>query len=327
MNDKLGRMVKYAGSLVFAGILLYVSFRGVKWTDFVQALAGCRWWFLGASMLAGVSAFVLRGLRWRRILAPMGKVEASDTYDAVTIGNVSNMLFPFLGEFVRCGLVSRRSKLRYDKVLGTVALERVWDMLSVAVLFMVLFVFTWVKFGGFFMEKMWLPLVNRFTWVVWLMLGITVMAGSGVVVAIVKFHERNALLGRIYGTFGGLLQGFGSVLRMDNKWSFIFETALIWAMYWLQIIFLIHAIPAAAGMNVIDALFIMLAGSIASFIPVPGGFGAYHYLVALSLSSLYGFSWQAGIVFATVAHESQALTMLVTGAASFIRQNFIRRND
>ena len=111
---------------------------------------------------------------------------------------------------------------------------------------------------------------------------------------------------------------------MEKKWAFMLQTALIWAMYWLQIVFLTHALPAAEGMGIVDALFIMLAGSIASFVPVPGGFGAYHYLVALSLSSLYGFSWQMGIVFATIAHESQALTMIITGASSFLRQSLLK---
>jgi len=320
MNTKI---LKYVASLLFAAALLYVSFRGVDWADFVQALKECRWWFLCGSMLAGASAFALRGLRWRRLLRPIGDVKPLDAYDAVTIGNVSNMVFPFLGEFVRCGLVSKKQTLRYDKVIGTVALERIWDMLSVAVLFVILFIFKWGEFGTFFTERMWIPLVNRFNWIVWLILGILVLIGCVALWAIVKFHEKNAFLGKVYHTFGGLIQGFGSVLKMESKGIFILDTALIWSMYWLQIVFLTHAIPAAAGMNIIDALFIMLAGSIASFIPVPGGFGAYHYLVALSLSSLYGFTWQAGIVFATVAHESQALTMLLTGAASFIRQNIV----
>ncbi len=35
---------------------------------------------------------------------------------------------------------------------------------------------------------------------------------------------------------------------------------------------------------------------------------------------MYGLPWQAGIVFATIAHESQAITMTVTGLLSVIRQ-------
>jgi len=327
MKATVQKTLKYIVSVAVAVALLYVSFRGVEWSDFVSGLKECRWWFLGGSMLAGACAFALRGLRWRRLLLPLGDAERLDTYDAVTIGNVSNMLFPFLGEFVRCGIVARNAKTRYDKVIGTVALERVWDMLSVAVLFVILFIFKWGDFGGFFVSRIWHPLVNRFDWFVWLVIVLVVAAGVAALWLLVKFHTKNAFLDKLYNAFGGLIQGFGSVLEMEKKWYFIVDTVLIWTMYWIQIILLTHALPAAAGMNIIDALFIMLAGSIASFVPVPGGFGAYHYLVALSLSSLYGFSWQMGIVFATVAHESQAITMLITGAASFVRQSIKNHGD
>lgn len=326
MEANLKKTLRYIVSLALAGLLLFASFHGVEWADFVAGLKECRWWFLLLSMLAGAAAFMLRGLRWRNLLSPLSEdgIGRRDAYDAVTIGNVSNMVFPFLGEFVRCGLVSKKQKIRYDKVLGTVALERVWDMLSVAILFVILFVFTWVKFGAFFTERIWLPLTSRFTWVVWLILAIVFVTGCAVLYAIISYRGSNSLLNRIHDAFSGLFQGFGSVLRMEKKWAFMLQTALIWAMYWLQIVFLTHALPAAEGMGIVDALFIMLAGSIASFVPVPGGFGAYHYLVALSLSSLYGFSWQMGIVFATIAHESQALTMIITGAASFLRQSLLK---
>ena len=346
MEANIKKTLRYIVSVALAGLLLFASFHGVEWADFVAGLKECRWWFLLLSMLAGAAAFMLRGLRWRNLLSPLSEdgIGRLDAYDAVTIGNVSNMVFPFLGEFVRCGLVSKKQKIRYDKVLGTVALERVWDMLSVAILFVILFIKrlfrslntivqvhkieTTVTMNvvshGFFTERIWLPLTSRFTWVVWLMLAIVFVTGCAVLYAIISYRGSNSLLNRIHDAFSGLFQGFGSVLRMEKKWAFMLQTALIWAMYWLQIVFLTHALPAAEGMGIADALFIMLAGSIASFVPVPGGFGAYHYLVALSLSSLYGFSWQMGIVFATIAHESQALTMIITGAASFLRQSLLK---
>jgi hypothetical protein len=57
------------------------------------------------------------------------------TFNAVNIGNISNFVFPRIGEFVRCGVITRRSlpedlhkpeqkKASYEKVLGTVVLER-----------------------------------------------------------------------------------------------------------------------------------------------------------------------------------------------------------
>jgi len=61
----------------------------------------------------------------------------------------------------------------------------------------------------------------------------------------------------------------------------------------------------------------MLAGSLSSLVPVPGGFGAFHYVVASALAAVYGIPWEAGIIFATLSHESQTVTMLICGGCSY----------
>jgi len=344
MEVNVQKTVKYIFSLVIAGVLVYYSFRGVAWSDFTEGLQQCTWWMLALSMLAGASAFGLRGLRWRRLIQPIAATATADatataeptataeaaakepgrldTYDAVTIGNVSNMIFPFLGDFVRCGIVAKNTRTRYDRVFGTVALERVLDLATIGLLFVILFAFKWEVFGTFFMENIWRPAIARFDWIVWLALGIVAVAGLAAVVAIFMVHDKYPALDKVYKAFAGLFQGFGSILKIKGWGFFVAETLLIWAMYWLQIVLLTHAFPAAVGMGIIDALFIMIVGSIASFVPVPNGVGAYHYLVALALSGLYpmGFTWATAIVFATIAHESQAITMVITGAISYVRQ-------
>ena len=113
------------------------------------------------------------------------------------------------------------------------------------------------------------------------------------------------------------LQGFASCFRMKDKGLFFLYTALIWAMYWLQMVFIKEALPAVSDLGIFDCLFLMLVGSFASCLPVPGGFGAYHYIISLAIFAIYGLPQATvGIVFATLAHESQALTMLLTGGAS-----------
>ena len=59
-------------------------------------------------------------------------------------------------------------------------------------------------------------------------------------------------------------------------------------------------------------------GSVAWMVPVPGGFGAYHFMVALALSSVYGLGWDTGMLYATINHEAQAVMMVIMGFISYI---------
>lgn len=327
MNPKLTKALKYVLSFCVAGVLLYFSFRSVSWKDFVEALSDCRWGLVIVSMICGSGAFFFRGLRWKKMLLPVDEgTRLITTYDATTIGNISNFIFPYLGEIVRCGIVARNSKkASADKVFGTIAMDRIWDLLSLVVMFALVLGFKWDFFGDFVREKIWLPMSGRFA-AAW----IFPVAGAAVLAALiwltVALRNRSRVCAKICSFGKGIWNGFASCFRMKDKWAFLLTTVIIWVCYWLQIVICSAAFTEAASLSLSDCLFIMLVGSVASVVPVPGGFGAFHYLFALAMSTLYGMPWEMGIVFATLVHESQAVTMLLTGGLSLGNQFIIRRD-
>ena len=108
MNIK--KILKYLASAALAALLLWVSFREVEWNDFLVVLKQCNWAFVILSMAAGSSAFWLRALRWRRLLLPIDdSISRITAFNGVNIGNISNFVFPRIGEFIRCGVITRRS--------------------------------------------------------------------------------------------------------------------------------------------------------------------------------------------------------------------------
>ena len=78
----------------------------------------------------------------------------------------------------------------------------------------------------------------------------------------------------------------------------------------------ILAFPQVSDLNWADAMFLMVVGGMGWIVPVQGGIGAYHFILSLAMASIYGIPQASGVVFATISHESQALTMLVCGALS-----------
>ncbi len=327
------KITKYILSAVVAAVMLYYSFRGVGWSDFVAGLRSCRWELIVLSMAASILAFWFRALRWRGLLLPVdGSLRKRTVFNAINIGYISNFIFPRIGEFVRCGVITGNSmpedgdgahrKASYDKVLGTVVLERGWDVLTMLLFMLLVLVTGWNRFGTFFVEEMWKPMSGRFSFSLWWIVAVLTVLCAAAVYAVWRFRDRNVFCGKVWGVCTGLLQGIGSCLKMEHKWKFFIYTLLIWGMYWLMSYSTMKALPALACLDMADALFLMVAGSLGWLVPVPGGFGAFHFIVSLALSTIYGIPFETGIVFATLSHESQAITMVLCGGVSYLDETF-----
>ena len=330
MDKKITKILKYLLSALLAAILLYFSFREVEWADFVEGLKGCRWEYIALSMAAGAFAFWLRALRWRKLLLPLDdSITRITAFNGINIGNISNFVFPRIGELVRCGVITRRSlpadpqkpehkKASYDKVLGTVVLERGWELLVMLLLLVVVVVGGFDRFGAFFVGQIWTPMSQKLDFSIWWIVAVLVIAVAAVGYVLWRFRDSNAFCGKVWGIFRGLVQGFTSCLKMDQKWLFFAYTAMIWLTYWLMAASTVWAAPFLDDLTIIDALFLSLVGGLGFEVPVPGGIGAFHFVISLALAGLYDVPMEMGIIYATLSHTSQAITQIVFGAGSYI---------
>ncbi len=330
MKEIIKKILKYVLSATLAIGLLWISFRDVEWTEFIQGVRSCRWEYIVLSMVAGSVAFWLRGLRWRRLLLPIDdSLSRMTAFNGVNIGNISNFVFPRIGEFVRCGVIVRRSlpvsesepikkKASYDKVLGTVVLERSWELLVMLLLLAFVLVCGFDRYGAFFVEKIWQPMSQQLDFSLWwLVAPVMVLC---VLVGYLMWHLRdsNSFCNRVWGIFRGIGQGFLSCLRMERKWLFFLYTLLIWGVYWLMAASTMWAAPFLGHLDLVDALFLSLVGGLGFAVPVPGGIGAFHFIISMTLSVMYGVPVEMGVVYATLSHTSQAVTQILFGVFSSI---------
>ncbi len=80
--------------LLFAAlalVLLYFSFRGIYWDDFMAGLRSADYFWILMSMLVGAFSFYVRAARWRIILLGLGKpVRRLDTFNGVGMAYLTN---------------------------------------------------------------------------------------------------------------------------------------------------------------------------------------------------------------------------------------------
>ena len=317
MNKKAANILKYTLSAVLAVVLVWFAFRGVDWKAFWEGLRQTRWIWVVLYFFAAVLALVFREERWYALIRPLDpEVRRLGVWDAINVGNLVNVVLPGAGEFVRCGYVSSK-RMSYDKAFGTIACERLFDILAVAVILIGALILKWSTFGPFFVDNIWNPLSGRLGGsLVWLLVALAALLAA-FFWAVFRFRGRVRLFGRIADTLKGLGTGFASVAHMKNKWPFLLSTVGIWAMYIAMMWCTIRALPGLDALGGVDAVFLSAVGNIASVIPVPGGIGAYHYLVALSAQSLYGATWETGILLATLGHEAHAILIILLGVLSY----------
>ena len=329
------KVVKYILFLGLGVFLTWMAFRGMDWDSFVDGLKSCDYKWIIISMAVGVLGFIFRAMRWQLMLQEMNdKVTLRESYDGVTVGYLTNFILPRAGELARCGVVAKTKKVNFEQALGSVVLERSWDLICLLILVVSILVFKWGEFGSFIGKEMFDPIINS-------------VSGKGIYIAIgivlflitlifATWYYRNKLMNfKFFKKASEILKGLGagllSAFRMRRKWLFIIYTILLWGSYWLTSYTTIHAFPAIDNMGAIDALFLMIVGGLGWVVPVQGGIGAYHFIVSLALLKVYAIPQTTGVVFATISHEAQAIIMILCGLISLVsislwKKKFIHHN-
>lgn len=350
MNTKLKKSIQYIVMGAIAVLLLWFSFKDVNWSDFIVGLKSCRWEFVLLSMLIGALSYFLRSLRWRELLLPIDpSTKISTCFNAINICYIVNMVLPRVGELVRCGYITAdssedsegRKRASYDKVLGTMVVDRLWDVLSMGLIAVVVFLCLWNRFGPFFVESIFDPLSAKLDFSLgWVFAALAILLASAIYL-IIRFRDKSRFCGKICSMFSGIGQGLSSCLHMKSWWKFLLYTLLVWCCYWMTSATILWAVqgmdsaafsPELSGaisglstLNIWDALFLMMVGAISSLVPVPGGFGAFHYLVSMALMTVYGIPFEIAIIFATLSHESQTITQIIFGSAGYACETLRKR--
>jgi uncharacterized protein (TIRG00374 family) len=298
------------------------------WADLLSA----NYFWAILTMFIGLFAFYVRAYRWNLLIEPLGyKPSLQNSYHAVAIGYIANMALPRLGEFSKCVSLNRTNKIPLDSLIGTILIERAFDMLTLFSLLLIIFVGKFESFGKFISEKIFIPLNQKISALLDHSSRILVISIiSIVIVALLSYIFRRQLskihlIRKVRKIVVGIFNGLKTVYKMQRRWEFIFSTLLLWGCYFLLTYFIFFSIPETSGLKPIDGLFILVIGSFGMVIPVQGGFGAFHGMVILGLS-LYGISVDKAFVYAVISHESQTLMAIIAGVISLIKVFSSKRN-
>ncbi|MDR3134189.1 MAG: flippase-like domain-containing protein [Prevotellaceae bacterium] len=312
---------KYLLFLSITAALLYFSFKDISFRELLDGLRDADYRWIAASMLTGFAAFVFRARRWQFIIQPLGyRPSFRNTYDAVMLTYLANFALPRMGEIVRCGALQRTEKIPFESSLGTVVMERAFDMVCLLLIMVAVVLFRLEIFGNFLHIHLWQPFAERLAGGNHTVLyGIAGGMALGIIAAIIfrKKIERQTFAVKLKKIGAGLCDGLRAGFRLQQRGKFLLYTVLLWVAYWLQAFTVMKAMPETQMLTAVDALFLMVVGGLGWVAPVQGGMGAYHWFISLTLLAIYGVPQNHGVVFATISHETQAVMMILLGFISW----------
>lgn len=316
MKTSIKSKINLVVFLIIAFALLYFAFRGVDFNVLLNGFREANYFWVVISLIVGFASHVVRSLRWRLLIEPLGfKPSFTNVLGALATGYMANMIFPRLGEVTRCGTLRKTDKIPFESLLGTVIVERAFDVIMMLILAVTVFFIRIDFFGEFLWTQALLPIWQKFT----LILNnapLYIIFALILLILLVVLLKKNVFgrkfSARISSLFWGLVDGLKSVVTMKKRSAFLGYTLLIWLLYWLMTWLLVYSTEPTSGLTPIDGFFILVVGSFGMSAPVQGGFGAFHVITAMALG-IYGISWEDGLVYAVISHESQTLLVLFLG--------------
>ena len=124
-----------------------------QWEQIKSSIRNARHWLIAPVVLMLLLSHYLRALRWRILMEPLGYHPTKfNTWAAVMIGYLVNAGVPRLGEVVKCTLLAKYERVRADKLVGTIVMERAVDIVGLLIVFLVALLFQGHIFGRFLLD-------------------------------------------------------------------------------------------------------------------------------------------------------------------------------
>ena len=315
--------LKFSLPLLLGLVLLFYAFINVQLDDFLSKLNLTRYGWIIGSMLLSLVAYVSRAYRWQLLLrAADQKISTFRLTLAVFVGYLANIAFPRLGEVVRCAVLKKTNQIPVSLSIGTVVTERIIDSL---VLFFFLTIALLLEFDlivTYFeniLSTHHIPLDGI------LHAALTLLMIFSILFFVILRTNKSGSQ-RIKKMALEVLKGILTIKSIQSKSLFLTTTTVMWFTYFLMSYMIFFALEETSSLSLTAGFMLLVSGGIALALPVQGGIGTYHAMIAMMLG-LYCIENTTGLFLATLLHSSQILSVVIFGGISLVITLSIEKNN
>lgn len=257
--------------------------------------------------------FPLRGFRWTVILRGVGiRVGAVDSTEILFLSWLVNCLVPAkLGDVYRAYLLRLNGDVSLGRTLGTVVIERIFDLMAIAGLGLA---------AGYVSFRSGLPPAVELVFV----LGIIVVAGLSLALLTLRnfgarLIARLPLPERAVEMYARFEEGIFAIRPRTLPLLGIL-TGGTWATEGLRLFLVVGAFGFdGVHLGISGAFFVALAGSLLTAVPLtPGGLGVVEAGVGALLTLVYGVPPTEAAAIVLVDRAISVLSIIVVGAGLYL---------
>jgi glycosyltransferase 2 family protein len=280
-------------------------------------------WWIGYSIGFALLSHWLRAYRWNILLGPLGyKLSTFRTFLALMVGYFANLVVPRMGEVVRCGMLKKMDDVDVPQGFGTVVTERIFDTITILIIFSLTFIAEFQLLGAYFQEIFpvgkWLSnFQSAALYVIFAVVVSVILAVYFLLKRYGKVINQYSIVVKLKGFWRSMVEGVMSIKKINQPVAFLFATLGIWFLYFLMTYIVFFAFSTTSELGLMAGFSVLIMGGLGMSAPVQGGIGTYHILVS-SVLTFYGVPQQDGVLFATVVHTSQALMVVLVGTLSLV---------
>lgn len=322
MKKKISQLLQY---VIFLGGGIFLVWWQLKSmnieekNEFYNAIKNANFWILIPISIMSIMSHISRSMRWKLLMEPLDfHPKLRNVFMVTMVGYLANAAIPRLGELLKCTFLARYEKLKLDKLVGTIILERSFDLVCYAI-FIAFTILIQIKIIGSFATEKLDRLFQGNPTLTFLKLGLVI----GAIILfwivmrwIIKKNPQNKLINKINLMIKGVFEGLSTIKHMKKKGAFLMHTIFIWCMYLGQIYLGFWGLDSTASLGIGAACSVLSLATL-SMIVTPGGIGSFPIFVMQTLM-IYGLTSAQGKAFGWLMWSASTGLIVLVGFVSLL---------
>jgi len=307
------------------GVFIFWKIYKGEWGRVKEALKNLNYFWIGISIVLSILSQISRAIRWNMLIRPLGyNPRLGNTFLSIMVLYLVNLIVPRGGEVARCIVLSRSEKIPFTKLVGTVFIERLADLMTLTILSLI-FIITQIRilinlYNSIHELKSGISQIFTLkTLIIVILVIILLFAGLFLFRAIIKknSNKNSSFVLKLRELKRNVVEGIKSIAKLKNKWYFIAHSLLIFILWLFMLYVIFLAYEPTRHLSLWTGIVTFLIGGIVMILPISGGIGVWHLAVSYTLV-LYGVSLEDSEIFALVAHSTTNLIYLILGLIAYI---------